>query len=287
MVLESGAWSRHEKIAISSRPAPPLAIPTTLQDSLAARLDRLGTVKPAGAALRDAGPGLLLPAAYRRVSAFDDTDAAACARPIGPRRVSSPARHAVGSDSTVFKHALIQEVAYQSLLKSRRQQYHERIAEVIVEHFADDAEAHPEVVALHHTRSGRASMRPSTGGKRPVSTRFAVPPTPRRSRITRAACARWNRCPTSVSRGISPSSRLQVELGYSLIPLRGWGALETAQAFTPGRRIVPADRRRPEPVPRVMGRWRLPLRARRSAQALEVADQCLDLSPAGRTTRMR
>ena len=47
----------------------------------------------------------------------------------------------------MFKHALIQEAAYQSLLKSTRQQYHQRIAQVLAEHFPETAEAHPELRA--------------------------------------------------------------------------------------------------------------------------------------------
>jgi tetratricopeptide (TPR) repeat protein len=50
-----------------------------------------------------------------------------------------------------FKHALIQDAAYQSLLRSTRQQYHQRIAQVLVEHFPEVAKMQPEVVAQHYT----------------------------------------------------------------------------------------------------------------------------------------
>jgi tetratricopeptide (TPR) repeat protein len=53
-----------------------------------------------------------------------------------------------------FKHALIQDAAYQSLLRSTRQQYHQRIAQVVAERFPETAETQPEVLAQHYTAAG-------------------------------------------------------------------------------------------------------------------------------------
>src|SRR5207248_319125 len=53
-----------------------------------------------------------------------------------------------------FKHALIQEAAYQSLLRSTRQQYHHRIAQVLEERFPETAETQPELLAHHYTEAG-------------------------------------------------------------------------------------------------------------------------------------
>ena len=55
--------------------------------------------------------------------------------------------------SYIFKHALVQDAAYDSLLKSRRQQLHARIAQVLEEHFPETADAEPELLA-HHLRRG-------------------------------------------------------------------------------------------------------------------------------------
>jgi predicted ATPase len=54
----------------------------------------------------------------------------------------------------LFKHALIQEAAYQSLLKSTRQQYHQRIAQVVEAHFPEVVETQPELLAHHYTEAG-------------------------------------------------------------------------------------------------------------------------------------
>src|SRR5262249_50103059 len=53
----------------------------------------------------------------------------------------------------IFKHALIQDAAYESLLKSTRQQYHQRIAQVLEEQFSETAEAQPELLAHHYTEA--------------------------------------------------------------------------------------------------------------------------------------
>ena len=54
----------------------------------------------------------------------------------------------------MFKHALIQDVAYQSLLRSTRQQYHQRIAQVLAEQFPETVETQPELLAHHFTEAG-------------------------------------------------------------------------------------------------------------------------------------
>jgi predicted ATPase len=54
----------------------------------------------------------------------------------------------------LFKHVLIQDTAYQSLLKSKRQQYHQQIAQVLEERFAEVTETQPELVAQHYTEAG-------------------------------------------------------------------------------------------------------------------------------------
>src|SRR4029453_10898370 len=57
-----------------------------------------------------------------------------------------------------FKHALLQDAAYQSLLRSTRQQYHQRIAQVLVEHFPDISETQPELLAHHYTEAGLSAQ---------------------------------------------------------------------------------------------------------------------------------
>jgi class 3 adenylate cyclase/tetratricopeptide (TPR) repeat protein len=135
-------------------PLPPLAIPATLHDSLMARLDRLAPVKEVGqigAAIGREFPYSLLralvgrdePALKHALTQLEDAE-------LLFRRGEPPT--AIYS----FKHALVQDVAYENLLKSRRQVLHRRIADTLRDRFPTTAESQPEVVAHHFTQAGLA-----------------------------------------------------------------------------------------------------------------------------------
>ena len=154
-VLESGLLTDAGDHYELSGPLPPLAIPTTLHDSLMARLDRLAPVKEVaqiGAVIgREFSHELL--AAVSPLSANQLGDAL-------DQLVSSELvfRRGTPPEATYsFKHALVQDAAYQSLLKSKRQQLHARIAEVLEERFPDVGETEPEVLAQHLTDAGLAA----------------------------------------------------------------------------------------------------------------------------------
>src|SRR4029450_7614292 len=111
----------------------PLAIPTTLHDSLMARLDRLATVK----ALAQLGATLGREFSYALLQAIAPWDEGTLRRGLH-QLVEAELLYQQGLPPQAtyrFKHALIQDAAYQSLLRSTRQQYHQRIAQVLVEHF--------------------------------------------------------------------------------------------------------------------------------------------------------
>jgi predicted ATPase/class 3 adenylate cyclase len=135
-----------------SGPLPPLAIPTTLHDSLMARLDRLAPVKEVaqiGAVIgREFAHELLAAVAPMSASQLDDALEQLVNSELVFRRGAAP------EATYSFKHALVQDAAYQSLLKSRRQQLHARIAEAIEDGFPDVGETQPEVLARHFTKAG-------------------------------------------------------------------------------------------------------------------------------------
>src|SRR5205809_3668627 len=133
-------------------PLPPLAIPTTLHDALMARLDRLDAAKQ----VAQLGAMVGREFAYEVLQAVAPLDEATVQQGLA-RLVAAELLYQRGvppQATYVFKHALIQEAAYQSLLKSTRQQYHRRIAQVLVEHFPDMMKTQPEVVAHHYTEAG-------------------------------------------------------------------------------------------------------------------------------------
>jgi tetratricopeptide (TPR) repeat protein len=154
-LLESGLLRETTDRHVLDGPLPPLAIPATLQASLVARLDLLGSVKEVaqiGAAIGRQFSYELISA----VSALASKDLDAALERLTASGLIS--RHGAPPIATYsFKHALVQDAAYATLLKSRRRQLHASIAEVLVERFSALADGQPEIVAQHFTEAGLAS----------------------------------------------------------------------------------------------------------------------------------
>ncbi len=156
MVVESGvvrAVNSHYEL---TGPLAALTIPSTLQDSLMARLDRLGTAKE----VAQHGATIGREFSYELLQAVSPLEAASLqqglqqlvkAELVYQRGLFPQARY-------VFKHALIQDTAYQSLLKSTRQHYHQQIAQVLAERFPETAETQPELLAHHYTEAGLSAQ---------------------------------------------------------------------------------------------------------------------------------
>ncbi len=152
MVLESEflreARGRYELTG----PLPLLAIPGTLQDSLMARLDRLASAKP----VAQLGATIGQQFSFELLQAVSLVDDAMLQQALG-QLVEAELLFQRGMPpqaTYLFKHALIQDVAYQSLLKSRRQQYHLRIAQVLEEQFTALVQTQPELLAHHCMEAG-------------------------------------------------------------------------------------------------------------------------------------
>ena len=156
MVLESGLLQEREERYELTGPLPPLAIPATLHDSLMARLDRLAAVK----GLAQLGATLGREFAYELLHAVSPWDETTLRRGLH-QLVEAEFLYQQGlppQATYLFKHALIQDAAYQSLLRSTRQQHHQRIAQVLEARFPERCETQPEVLAHHYTEAGLAAQ---------------------------------------------------------------------------------------------------------------------------------
>jgi predicted ATPase/class 3 adenylate cyclase len=128
------------------------AIPATLQDSLMARLDRLGPAKE----IAQLGATIGREFSYELLQAASPLEEATLQHGL-KQLVEAELVYQRGlwpRANYLFKHALIQDTAYQSLLKSTRQQSHRQIAQVLVERFPETVETQPELVAHHYTEAG-------------------------------------------------------------------------------------------------------------------------------------
>ena len=138
-----------------ARPRPALAIPATLADSLTARLDRLTDAK--GVAQLGAAIGRQF--SYELLEAVAKTTASVDTRALRrhlARLVDAGllfVEHDARGETYTFKHALIQDAAYGSLLRTTRQQYHRHIAQALTEHFPATVKTAPELLAHHYTQA--------------------------------------------------------------------------------------------------------------------------------------
>src|SRR5215470_1046613 len=233
MVLESGILregpNRYELIGA----LPPLAIPSTIQDSLMARLDRLGT----GKLVAQVGATIGRVFSYELVRSVLPTDESTVQHGLG-RLLEAELLHQSGEPPRavyVFKHALIQETAQRSLLKHTRQQYHQRIAQALAERFPETAETQPELLAHHYTEAGLpGSAAPywQRAGQRAIERSAHVEAI---SHFTKGLEV-LKALPEAPERNLQELV-LHLALGAALSMLKGYTAPETEQAYSAARRL--------------------------------------------------
>ena len=164
MLLASALLREEADQYVLTGPLRTVAIPDTLQDALMARLDQLNTAKEVaqlGAVLgREFAYELLQAIAPQDEDTLQEGLAQLVAAELLYQRGRPPrARY-------IFKHALIQDAAYASLLKSTRQQVHQQIAQVLEARFPALVETQPELVAQHYTAAGCTEQAVATGSGR-------------------------------------------------------------------------------------------------------------------------
>jgi class 3 adenylate cyclase/predicted ATPase len=271
MVLESGLVAEQDGRYVMTGPLPPLAIPATLHDSLMARLDRLAPMKEVaqlGAALgREFGYELLA-----AVAGLDEAHLQAAleqlvaAGLVYQRGVQPTARY-------VFKHALVQDAAYASLLRSRRQQLHQRIARALLERFPDVVETQPEVLAHHYTEAGLGEQ------AIPYWQRAAERATARAANAEAVAhLERGLALVDSLPEGPDRDQRelgLRVVLGPCLFALKGHAAPEVADTYARAHELCECLGDTPALVPVLWGLYVYENVWGRQRAARPLAEQCL------------
>jgi predicted ATPase len=250
-VLESGLLVEDARGYRLDGLLSPLAIPATLQDSLMARLDRLAPVREIaqiGAAIgREFSYALLHAVAGRKDAALDAALARLEAAELLFQSAAPPdARYR-------FKHALVQDAAYETLLRSQRQILHRRIAETLREHFPAIVEGEPEMIAHHFTQAGLTEQAVewwSKAGEQGAG----------RSAYIEAIAHYGQAIALADTLSIAPSRQqsrlgLQIAYGQALNAARGPGALETTAAFARARELAAQIENLKERFPVYNGLW--------------------------------
>ena len=233
-VLESGQLRAAGDRYIAIAPLPSLAIPATLHDSLIARLDRLASIKE----IAQIGAALGREFSYRLLAAVAPTAGApleAALAQLGATELIF-ARGEPPNSTYIFKHALVQEAAYASLLHSKRRQLHGQIADALTEHFPEIIESHPELMA-HHLAGARLTERAidylQKAGERAIQRSANV-----------EAIGHLKRALESLQSlpdhqgGTRKALELVVLLGQAMIAGRGYAATETKEVFLQAKALI-------------------------------------------------
>jgi class 3 adenylate cyclase/tetratricopeptide (TPR) repeat protein len=270
-VLEAGILVEDAEGYRLDGPLPPLAIPATLQDSLMARLDRLAPVREIaqiGAAIgRDFSYSLLRAVVGRDETALKHAMAQLEQAELVFRRGEPP--EAVYS----FKHALVRDAAYESLLKSRRQQLHGQIARTLEQGFAHVVASQPEIAAHHFTEAGL--IEPAIDYWLKAGQHAA------RSANAEAL--------NHLARGLQllpniddPMLRnksellLQTSLGNSLWAIKGWSIDSVKHAYTRALQLCKESGFDEHSVPAVFGLWTWNFRRAALGEAQALAEHLLN-----------
>ena len=228
---ESEGEARQTAAAV---PSPALAVPATLHASLMARLDRLGPAKEVaqiGAAIgREFSHGLLAAVVRKPDAELDSALDRLVSAGLLFRQGLPP--HAI----YLFKHALVQDAAYGTLLREPRRALHARVAEALESEFPEIAESQPELLARHFTEAGLIEKAAALWGK-------AAQRSLGRSALVEAAEQLTRALSQIATLPATPALRreeikLQVALITPLIHIKGYAAPETRVAAERARLLI-------------------------------------------------
>jgi predicted ATPase len=251
------------------------AIPPTLQQSLMARLDRLGPareVAQVGAVIgRGFSYGLL-----RVVAEIDDAPLQAALEKLSDADIVLVQGLPPESEYQ-FKHALIQDAAYENLLKSRRQVLHRRVAETLRDRFANIAPTEPEALAHHFTQAGMTDAGIEWWGK-------AGDQALRRSAFQEAishlgkaiemadGVDRATPHKATATTSVSNRLKLQTNYGRALAWARGFAAEETKAAYAHAHGLSATTNSSDERFDSLYGQWVTSLMGGELGMAREIAE---------------
>ena len=259
-----------------------VTIPATLRDSLMARLDRFMPVKEIaqiGAAIgREFSYELIAAVAPMPQAQLDDALARLSESGLAFRRGTPP-------DAVyTFKHALVQDAAYDSLLKSRRQELHAKIARVIEQRFPNVKTTEPEVLAHHLTEAGltEAAIPLWQAAGELALKRMAL--TEAISHLNRGL-ELVSTLPWSSERDASELG-LRSPLGTAWTALKGWAAPEVRTSLYPALALAKSLERHDVLAPILWGLTLNVLTQGRVAEALPWAEEMLDIAQATGDTDM-
>ena len=251
-----------------------MAIPATLQGSLMARLDRLPMVRE----VAQLGAVLGREFAYEMLRALAAVEDSKLQDRLG-QLVGAELLYQRGRpprSKYMFKHALIQDAAYASLLKRTRQHYHQQIAQMLEADFPETVQAEPEVVAHHYTEAGLNEQAVGywhQAGKRATERSANVEAINHLTKGLDVLMA----LPDTLERA-RQELNLQTTLGPALMAVKGFASLDAKRAYTRARELCQRVGETPQLFPVLYGLWRFYMVRAELRTARELGEQLLSLA---------
>jgi predicted ATPase len=176
----------------------------------------------------------------------------------------------------LFKHALIQDAAYQSLLRSTRQQHHQRIVQVLEARFPELCETQPELLAYHYMEAGVLAQAVSYWQRAGQSAIERSAPLEAIAHLSKGleVLATLPDTPERAQQELG----VQIALGQAWMAAKGFGAPEVLQAYAQARKLCQQVGETPQLFPVLWGLWRFYFVRAEHQTARELAEQCLSLA---------
>ncbi len=241
-IVESGLLREEDGHYALDGALPPLAIPSTLHNSLMARLDRLAPVREVAQIGAAIGREFSYPLLSAVAQQPDDRLQEALDRLVGAELVFG--RGEFPDAVYTFKHALVQEAAYASLLRERRRTLHARIAEALEGEFPEVAETQPELVAHHYATAGLPAPAIQYYRRAAERAMAASANAEAIAHLTRGLelIGSLPETPERISREID----FRLALGAPLVAIRGWGSVDAQAAYTRAKELCAGAGETPE-----------------------------------------
>jgi predicted ATPase len=185
-------------------------------------------------------------------------------------------RESPSQTTYVFKHALIRDAAYQSLLRRTRQQYHQRIAQVVVERFPETVETQPEVLAHHFTEAGLSAQALSYWQRAGALATQRSAHMEAVNHLTKGLAIL--RTLPHTPEHTQQELMLQVALGAPLMATKGWAAPEVEQVCGRARELCQQAGESAQLFPVLWGLWNFYVVRAQLQTAQELGEQFLRLA---------
>ena len=274
-VIESGTLVERENWWEIVGAIQPAVVPTSIDASLMARIDRLGEARPLFQLAATIG---------REFSLELLTAVAEVTEDIVRQQLETILQsglllqHGYTSPVYSFKHALIQDAAYASLLRTTRKRYHDAIARALLSGFLADVEKQPEVVARHLSGAGRhveASDYWSAAGQRAIQ-RMAIPEAHGHFLHALQDLKQLPETPDILARELD----LQIAIAPTLMTVHGWASPSVAEACERARTLCHRLDRPDKLYPAVWGLWTNLFVGGRLDRAFATANEALAMAKA-------